>query len=358
MTLYDILGRNAVLVECLKFGRVNHFGSVALTLRKTIKSILANVDERNIGDLTKAQLTVLQKSIMNACHDEMSQWSQDFLDWLEEFNDDNIDVQKMLIASFERGDGTHKLTPLSIASANGYFRELEDEKKWVPFMGWAALMQNGGYQTIYSRVKAFPSPATGSTLVDTLKGVVDAVGAALGLRTAQAWANGETVDELADALVGKGVNGLSSVMDKQQNGINSTINTVVQTVFQYGNRIVQSAAYQLYQWVSVMDSRTSEICRERNLKIYVYGKGPVPPAHMNCRSHTVPYKEGQNGPEPESFYSWIKNQTSEFLDTVLDSDAAERIKKGTARAEDFQNFKPTKAISLQDYMKSVSITLS
>ena len=40
-------------------------------------------------------------------------------------------------------------------------------------------------------------------------------------------------------------------------------------------------------WVSVLDSRTSAICRARSGKIYPINSGPRPPAHPNCRSTTA-----------------------------------------------------------------------
>lgn len=41
-----------------------------------------------------------------------------------------------------------------------------------------------------------------------------------------------------------------------------------------------------YQWLSVLDSRTSETCRRRHGKIYTFGEAgsPKPPAHYRCRS--------------------------------------------------------------------------
>ncbi len=42
------------------------------------------------------------------------------------------------------------------------------------------------------------------------------------------------------------------------------------------------------QWVSTLDTRTSEICRRRDGKVYPIAQGPRPPAHPNCRSTTTP----------------------------------------------------------------------
>jgi SPP1 gp7 family putative phage head morphogenesis protein len=47
-----------------------------------------------------------------------------------------------------------------------------------------------------------------------------------------------------------------------------------------------------YEWVSVLDGRTSDICMARSGQTYPYGEGPKPPAHINCRSVIVPVVPG------------------------------------------------------------------
>ena len=41
-----------------------------------------------------------------------------------------------------------------------------------------------------------------------------------------------------------------------------------------------------YRWISVLDSRTTDVCRGRSNKVYEVGVGPIPPAHPNCRCST------------------------------------------------------------------------
>ena len=43
-----------------------------------------------------------------------------------------------------------------------------------------------------------------------------------------------------------------------------------------------------YQWKSTLDGRTSDICLDLSDKIFKVGNGPLPPAHFNCRSDTIP----------------------------------------------------------------------
>jgi len=47
-----------------------------------------------------------------------------------------------------------------------------------------------------------------------------------------------------------------------------------------------------YEWISTLDSRTSDICTSLDGNIYRAGKGRLPPAHPNCRSTTAPILKG------------------------------------------------------------------
>lgn len=67
-------------------------------------------------------------------------------------------------------------------------------------------------------------------------------------------------------------------------------------------RVISSAQDKIYQdsgvvekvqWVSTLDSKTSEICRERDGKTWTADEPhPSPPAHPNCRSTIIPFIEG------------------------------------------------------------------
>jgi SPP1 gp7 family putative phage head morphogenesis protein len=59
-------------------------------------------------------------------------------------------------------------------------------------------------------------------------------------------------------------------------------NSARQTVWEENSDIVTG-----YQWVSVLDDKTSDICEELDGEVFEVGEGPLPPAHYNCRSTTV-----------------------------------------------------------------------
>jgi len=79
-----------------------------------------------------------------------------------------------------------------------------------------------------------------------------------------------------------------------------------------------------YEWVSVLDSRTTLICAGRDGNVYPMGKGPLPPAHWGCRSTTVQTvkpefaaekkTKGSSRPSTSDFGVWLKRQPAGFQD--------------------------------------------
>ena len=95
-----------------------------------------------------------------------------------------------------------------------------------------------------------------------------------------------------------------------------------------------------YQWLSTLDSRTSPICRDRDLTVYYYADNfnPLPPAHDYCRSTTTPElndnnplkqkkgdgtraskgaKGGKQVKDDLGGYNWLSNEPAWFQDEAL-----------------------------------------
>jgi hypothetical protein len=65
------------------------------------------------------------------------------------------------------------------------------------------------------------------------------------------------------------------------------------------------------QFVAVLDSQTTELCRGLNGRRFRIGLGPRPPLHFGCRSmRVIVLPEIAGGPvwEPETYDSWIRKQ--------------------------------------------------
>lgn len=122
-----------------------------------------------------------------------------------------------------------------------------------------------------------------------------------------------------------------------------------------------------YKWLSTLDSRTTVICRSLDGKVYKFGKGPRPPAHINCRSTTTAELDGRykrfdlsdtraarstttgktvSVPSSETYYSWLKKQPASFQDEVIGPVRGKLLRDGGLSAERFadlqlnRNFKP------------------
>lgn len=124
-----------------------------------------------------------------------------------------------------------------------------------------------------------------------------------------------------------------------------------------------------YRWVSTLDSRTTAPCRSLDGEVFKFGKGPVPPLHINCRSSVVAdlddgYKwlsEGRtrasNGPTgkgqtdgEETYYQWLKRQPAGFQDETIGPQRAKLLRDGGLTAEEFARLqinKDFKPITLQ-----------
>lgn len=103
---------------------------------------------------------------------------------------------------------------------------------------------------------------------------------------------GETVDQIVRRVRGtKAMDYKDGVLEIGRRDAEAVVRTAV-------NHIANGASEALYErnsdiisgvrWVSVLDSRTTAVCRARDGKVYEPGKGPRPPAHWNCRSTTTP----------------------------------------------------------------------
>lgn len=124
----------------------------------------------------------------------------------------------------------------------------------------------------------------------------------------------------------------------------SSFPTVVRTASQVTSSVVADkialSSFPKYVWISILDARTSEICRSLDGRVFVRGKGPLPPAHPNCRSTTAGYEEGQGDLAVESFGKWLGRQSKEQQADLLSNEPitfaqyVRKVKEYGTEAED------------------------
>lgn len=116
---------------------------------------------------------------------------------------------------------------------------------------------------------------------------------------------GTALRKYRDGVWNRGISGISGVFNT---AISAYINQMQMLV-------IERAGAEKYIWISVLDSRTSAVCRARSNKVYIVGQGPVPPIHQNCRSSIRPYVEDEEF--PLSYSDWLKQQPKEVVEDIL-----------------------------------------
>lgn len=165
---------------------------------------------------------------------------------------------------------------------------------------------------------------------------------------------GMTTRQIVKSVVGAG--GLADV--SQRNAM-TTVRTALAHVSNEARKQVyekNSDIIEKYEWVSTLDSRTSTICRSRDGQKWEIGKGPLPPAHPNCRSTTSPVissefdfldkgakraaKGAEGGTQVDadtSYYEFLKQQPAWFQDEALGPVRGKIFRNSGVTPEEFRS---------------------
>lgn len=147
--------------------------------------------------------------------------------------------------------------------------------------------------------------------------------------------------------------------------------TIARTALQHAAVQAREATYSAnsdlvsgVKWLSLLDGKTSTICRSLDGQVFPLDKGPRPPAHPRCRSSTSPelrppfdklskggerkaraptLEENGNlkrGPITEvsankTYYSWLKNQPAGVQDSIIGSTRGKLLRNGGISTERF-----------------------
>ena len=166
---------------------------------------------------------------------------------------------------------------------------------------------------------------------------------------------GESVADIIRALRGtRRLNYRDGLLDQTRREIEAIARTSI-------NHISNAAHMEVYKeaeddlegvrWVSILDSRTSPICRARSGKIYPVGDGPRPPAHPNCRSRVVGIVLGVGIPKPQNYQGWLKKQPVGVQDEILGNTRGKLFRQGGLDLERFVDMRTGRQYSLDDLKK-------
>lgn len=290
--LYNALVRHQIYLEGFKAYQGSKFSSTAKAVEAAIKKQIDALEYETLDELTKGQLRTFITALRGIQKRLYDEYTAKLIGELEEF----------MSADYELVDGI-----LDDTLEPDEQDKRPDDTEPSDSM-WAGILNE-------------PVPGIGQLLTPFLIGVGLTAIVRLEKIITQAWSNGWTKKELLTELIGEPnpnkpprdrlklpdpaapvgsteapkvpiapeADRVGGLINRVRQENQSAINTVLQHVAQEVANAAMRRRFNRYQWVSVLDSRTTSICRERNGNVYFYGAGPLPPAHINCRSHIVPY---------------------------------------------------------------------
>lgn len=110
-------------------------------------------------------------------------------------------------------------------------------------------------------------------------------------------------------------------------------------------------------WNSILDGRTSSICRSLDGKVFELGKGKRPPAHPNCRSYMTPILKGIEPAPRTSYAEWFAKQSSDKQDSILGKTKGKLYREGKLPLSAFTGDNG-KALTLKQLKEQHKIDLS
>lgn len=319
--LVEATTRNQAFLERLKSGEVGKFAP-----------FLQEIDRGLRDRLTRADITGYERDRINKLLSE---------------------VDGMLLAIYGRYSEQLRADLVDIAQYQAGFeaRALEEA-----VTSYAAVVP--GVQQVRSAVLTSPLSVRGPQGGLLLKGFIDDWTRAERQRVTGAirrgYFEGRTTQQILQEVRGTRArgykDGLLAVSNRHaatvvRTGIQHAANTARLETWRENEQIVTG-----YRWVSTLDSRTSEICRSLDGRVFKLDKGPVPPAHPNCRSTTVAEldgrlsamregatraSEGGQVDANETYYSWLKRQPASVQDAIIGPNRGRLLRDGGLSAERF-----------------------
>ena len=357
--LYDISTRQQVYTEGVKEELNEESDKAFLALSLLLSSVLGRVKYKTLDQLSRAEINKLVSSISEIQDRFYSKYIDSLMAKLKDFMGVDLEVSRKVYAvAHKEIAAPDDEEQIKIPSDNESIKYIIKENKGsgiTAALGISAV--TGADDRLWSAIRSAPLPATGSNIIQFVKSFAESAQASVENGVRKAWANGDEVSQaITDITSIEAVQGTSSTMQRIAVQATAVQATAVQHVSAITTSAVQSALFEWYTWHSVIDSRTTEICQSRNLKRYKYGEGPLPPAHVRCRSHIAPSTKSDTV-KAESFFDWIKRQPDMIQDDILGKSGGEALRSGKTKPEDLQKYSGKNALTLEEFRKKTNYIL-
>jgi SPP1 gp7 family putative phage head morphogenesis protein len=286
--LLDFITRHQVYLEQLKQGMSEKLNEHLSAFRDDVRRLFAALDVDSISLLSKRNLARLLRDIQAAQIRHFDSSRQLFLNDLRKFIEADVNMtQQLTIAA--GGEDRHDSSKKVIAAI------------WKKFL-------------------LLIIPATGTTTPLLLERLRDnmtfQVEAAVRRAYADKLPNSAALASIIGTLRLYGRDGLLQKFARQSGA-------AIATILQAGSVAAQVHVFgsltPKYMWVSILDTHTTVICSSRDGNVYVFGEGPLPPAHVNCRSKIVPVIDDSKPAKHVSVAAWLSSVPAVVADDLRSS---------------------------------------
>ncbi len=343
--LYDISLESSLLLESVKLYEFNARLKAFRKLKRDLGNVLYKIEYDDLSFMTKKQLNVLIKNVKQISDGFYEVVSKEVLGMLEDFTEKAVAKEKRLWVTVAESVAQDEDMPEVTDKDADVHLEEEGRNGVFPL----ALLLAGG--ALWERIRKLPLSGLGQPIDDVMGKYHSLSNNRLEDLLERAWASGYSREELVTQILGEegakqGKKGAIGTMRAQLNAIIDTSLAFALTQVQSGVTSSMSSVGRKYRWVSVMDAVTTTICRGRNGKIYETGKGPLPPAHVSCRSSIAPLVRGEvdNDVEDSSLASWLESRSSEKRTYIKEYGTI--MEKGGG---DWSTYKATKPMTPNDF---------
>lgn len=326
VSLFDAFTRHQVYLEGYKDNVDASLDPVMRRLYTRLSSALYSTQVSNLNELNKKQLRRLITTLRGIVEESNDAYLQQMLTELERFSRAESDMQRGIMQTV-----TGQTLEAAYAIGVG-----------APLIGIAALANTRtGYDRLWASVSSTVDPASGLTPLALLKNYLGFTTRSITQLVSRGYANGWTLTQLLREMFGTRSKRFKDGLARRlvSNG-SSVLRTIIQHISSRVQAAVASIFFDKYEWVAVLDTRTSDICRFRDGTHYKYGKGPLPPAHYRCRSRAVPVSRGQaSNSYADTFYTWIQRQPVAVQNDILGVRRARDLRAGRANAASMVRFR-------------------
>lgn len=340
--LYDAITRHQIYLEGYKNGLDSRFDPMLADMRKDIRKALQQTGVDSVNALTKRKLNELIRKLTKLQMRRNNAARADLLAELKRFAYGDADAYRGAVETIEGQTA----------------EEAHKSRVGAPLIGLAALRRGRtGRRLLWAGVRNSIDPATGLKPIQVINQYLGYVSRNIKQIILRAYSNSWTVNQTLAAIFGTRTNRYKDGLYRKFKLHGATmLRTVVQHVSTYVQSGVNSLFYKYYEWVSIIDGATTAICRSRDGNHYRYGKGPLPPAHMRCRSAVVPVKQGKTY-QNLTYYEWLARQPRQFVDDLVGARIGNGLRNGSIGAGELGKFNTRQRLTLEQFLSKFDVII-